>query len=550
MHRWSKDTPRSVGLVVSVGAVLLATFPRTASASGPDEYSDNYITHIGRSSVPALAYHYNFVPARDGGHPDFGKPALNGHGWHMNILANELDEDWLPIFRSTGFEELSPWADTNGERIIQARPYIASMPGDAAGSLENTPGDAITSAASFESLFRYTPGVNTRSQHYVDFIRQPDTTYLMAGSFDNLTGSPDYDYSTVLEFGFVHEEDQDAYFEFNTNGEAWMFIDGKLVMDDGWGTEEYFFYGGVASDGPIDMGQSARIEVAPGSVGKVSTNSPVPGVVDLDQSSFIDTDVYVGPEGDPATGVTNHANVGGNVDTLQYPVGMPELNPPDDLGPSTGNFRPADGALIGADKHVNSMTIQNGDTVTVSGNVRILCDGTFSMKIGSNLIVAPGSRLELWVLGPVDLSQSAMLNAAGMNPDQCFVYVPGEVDVRYGNDCIIYAHTIAPNARFWAQQRVQIFGSLICDEVNMGQESVFTIVDPSSPIDFGDDVWWPPYPMTERIDLNRLGWLQDRHPYSVQVYFANRNTARSYFNLHTNVRTPNILQYPSLASHD
>jgi len=329
-----------------------------------------------------------------------------------------------------------------------------------------------------------------------------------------------------------------------------MFVDGKLVMDDGWGTEEYFFNGGIASDGAIDMGQDAHVQTAPGSSGAVSTNSSDPGIVDLDQSSYVDGDVYVGPDGDPATGVSNPAGVSGTIDTLQYPVPMPDLNPPDDLGPATGSLSPADGSLIGADMHVTKFTLQNSRSVTVSGNVRILCDGAFSMKIGSHLNIAPGSRLELWIGGAVDISQNATINAAGMDPDQCYIYVLGDVDVRYGNDCIVYAHTIAPLARFWAQQRVQIFGSLIAAEVNLGQQSVFTIVDPSTPINFGDDVWWPPNPRRERIDLNRIDGLESRHPYRVQVFFANRNMAPSYFNLHTNVRTLNVLQFPGRRGMD
>lgn len=537
-----------VAVVLFIGAVVMIR-PYGTSAN-PEDYDDTYLTHVGRARVPVTAHHFDFVRAADGGHPDFGKPASMGHGRYMRIVGDAFDADLSPMFRSTGYKEMSPWTDADGYRIIEDRAYLTAEPGDVSGTFESTPGDAVTSASTFASLFRNTPGVNIWTKHLAEFLRQDDGSYLMTGSFDDMTGSTDTDYTVKLDFGFIHESSQDAYFEITTDGEAWVFIDGQLVMDGGWGTENYQFLGGVALDGPLDMGQDARISGVPGAVGAVSTNSTTPGDVDIDQSSFIDRDVYVGTDGDPNSVISNTAGISGTTDSLEYPVPMPDLNPPDDMGSAMGNLDAPDGMVITSDLHVNRFLIHEFKTVTIQGNVRILVDGAFRMYDGSNLNVLPGSTLELWIGGSVDISQGAKINAVTKNPDLCLIYVYGDKDIRYGQLTEIYAHTIAPRCKLWTQQQTQVFGAIIASELDMGQQSQITIVDPGTGIGFGQDVWWPPTPMIHRIDLNRIAGLEDRAPYRVQVFFANRNTYPTNFSLHTTVRTLNLLQFPNRRGRD
>jgi len=535
------------GVLFVAVAFMLRPFGATAN---PDDYDDTYLTHVGRARVPVTAHHFDFVRAADGGHPDFGKPTSMGHGRYMRIIGDEFDADLLPMFRSTGYKELSPWTSATGYRIIDTRTYMSPEPGDVSGSFESTPGDAVTSQASFASFFEHTPGVNQRSKHLAEFRRQEDGTYLMSGSFDDMTGSNDTDYTVVLDFGFIHESSQNAFFEIKTDGEAWVFIDGQLVMDGGWGTENYQFLGGIALDGPLDMGQDAKISAVPGAIGAVSTNSTTPGDVEITQASFIDRDVYVGADGDPSEVISDPGNIGGAQDSLEYPVPMPDLNPPDDMGPASGRFDPPDGYVISSDMHVQRFRLSNSVSVTVQGDVRILVDKEVNLFINSNLNILPGSSLELWVGGPIDISQSATINAVTKNPDQCVIYAFGDDDIRYGQDTQIYAHTVAPRCQLHAAQETQIFGALIATELDMGQQAQITIMDPSAGIGFGQDVWWPPTPLTHRIDLNRIAGLENRAPYRVQVYYANRNTYPTNFSLHTNVRTLNLLQFPNRDNKD
>ena len=542
----------AASLAVCAGLVIVASQigPNNAAAGDSDDWDSTYITHIGRSQVPVFVRHYDFAIASDGGHPDFGKVAPNGFGRYLRITDDYVDDNQKPEFRSTGYKELSAWMDVDGRRIIEPHSYLSSGAGDVSGSMETAPGDAITSSSSFQSLFRSTPGVNTETVHTVNFDRQGDGSYLFSGTLDDLTGVDDVDYTSIMEFGFVYEEAQNAFIDVYTDGEAWMFVDGRLVIDAGWGTELYTWNGGIAADGQIDLGQNAQIMAVPGAVGTVSTNSTDSNDVTIDQTSFIDRDVYVGPGGDPDVVISDPGNIGGSTGTMPYPIPMPAINPPDDLGPSMGATNPPDGTVIVSDMHVSSFRISMGRTITIGADVRILVDGDLKMFGNSVLDIAPGASLQIWIGDDLNLSQGAYVNVSTMEPDNCIIYVLGETNIRIGQNTRTYAHIIAPYATLWMQQYAEITGSFIGAGINMGQDTVFTIDDPSSGISFGDDVWWPPHPMVSRIELNNLADLQDRKPYRVQLLFANRVSQPSYLTLHTNLRTMNLLQYPNRKGKD
>jgi len=78
-----------------------------------------------------------------GGHTDFELNPSPGFGHFQNIVADELDSDGKPVFRSTGFKTNSNWRDRAGRNIMQPRSYISTRSGDVNGSLATTAGAQV-----------------------------------------------------------------------------------------------------------------------------------------------------------------------------------------------------------------------------------------------------------------------------------------------------------------------------------------------------------------------------------------------------------------------
>jgi hypothetical protein len=77
-----------------------------------------------------------------GGHQDFqwrpqradGKGAF---GHYVDIVADELDDDGKPVFKSSGRRVTSQWKDGEGNNVMPWRSYIAKPEGGQAGSAES-----------------------------------------------------------------------------------------------------------------------------------------------------------------------------------------------------------------------------------------------------------------------------------------------------------------------------------------------------------------------------------------------------------------------------
>jgi hypothetical protein len=501
----------AAALAACAGMVIIASTmePRGADA-GPARsfYGDGYQQHVGREVIPVTMRRYEFTNAADNGHADFGKAPDAGGGRYAKIASDALDADRRPAFQSTGYKVLREATDSAGNGLAPSNSNIDSEPGDVPAQLDAEPGGAVTSAQTFGQWFEPTPGVNRWSKSTVDFHMDDSGAYVLEGSLDDL-GSQTTDYTTELEWGFVHEAERDNFLEIETDAEAWVYIDGRLVIDGG-GLSEEITFDIVNSEVIPGVPYSAEVTVVGAAIQNSSYHYPVTMRAMIGSASY----EPFGPYSNAVTGnvndnqsATGNRNFGANPRTFQLPDVHEAGTPINILGRSWTKKR----SRYSGDNSSHWQVNRGYSTADDTPQIKVLRDGDRVPNIQG---AYNQGDVASFLSDYVDPSDSTIVLDANQ---AIYLFELGT------------SHT-SSSADF-QDLVVVVTLSGVTDDETVTTTTTETQLNAAPRLG-------------QRIDLSRLDWLEDRKPYKVQVFYANRTGAQSDIRIETNLRTMNVIAQP------
>lgn len=511
--------------------------------------------YAARTTVELHGTFRTVTPLGAGGHPDFGHYALDGAGRYVGVVEDGLDADGKPQFASTGRKVLSPWLNADGTWVIPPRPYLASMPGDVGGSASGLEGGAVTGAAPFAQWFRDAGAASVESGHVEMRRHATDPIYIFEGFLDDgdlVTSGPGvgagHSHTYEMETTFIYEQEDDQYIEVTTDGDVWLFVNGKLVVDGGAGDE--ILFRGIAVDGAISLENSARIETGSGDV-SVSTNATADASVSLSGNFHIGADVFSGPGSKPSNAIKDSGpgSITGGQGALHAPVPIPTPTPPA-LGLSSGHmsFKNTNKA-VASDLHVDDLSIEQA-RLRFQGRRTVLVEGDLSITQQSDIEVEANSSVVFYVMGAMTVGNNTDVNVTTGDPSACRFVVLGSAPITIDNHVEVYANFIAPRANMDVGNNVDVYGAMFGSSLSMNNSGRFVMMVPEGGQMIAGVQMNPATEMTERIHLNRLAGMEDGAAGGLKLFFADRAPPRSPIRIETNILSMKIAPKPVVVAVD
>jgi len=248
---------------------------------------------------------------------------------------------------------------------------------------------------------------------------------------------------------------------------------------------------GVSVNADIDLSGSSRIDALDSSsstyspwsdssdYAHVQTNSTGSNTVDLNGSSRIHGDVYVGTGGNPVDVIdfSGSSTITGTQDVLSEALSLPSITTPSGLPASAGDYVSASNGsstISAGTYHYDGFKTRGSHSVSISGDVVIYCDGLFEMTGSTSITLNTGATLVVYA-DNFDFSGSTTMNMPGApNPSLVTLLQYGTTAFETKGSSKVAATVIAPNAKVDMAGSTRIFGAVAADRIELAGSSRFT----------------------------------------------------------------------------
>jgi fibro-slime domain-containing protein len=217
--------------------------------------------------------------------------------------------------------------------------------------------------------------------------------------------------------------------------------------------------------------------------GVVATNSTDAGMIVVDNSSTIDGDSLIGPGGDPGVVVEVQGTLTGMIDDMDNIIPIPPVTVPVGLPVYPGgDFNvPMNGsAVVSSDWHVmGEWDIKRGATVTINGDITMVCDNRWLIGKDATVLIPDGSSLTIYCQTQARLyGTNTVVNPDTSSPSKLQIYMLGsdiwnDQLVLNGAGTMLCANVVAPQNIIDLDQSAQFFGTFVGMGVEINNQSQF-----------------------------------------------------------------------------
>ena len=160
------------------------------------------------------------------------------------------------------------------------------------------------------------------------------------------------------------------------------------------------------------------------------------------------------------SGPTPLVQTGSTMPTIELPTGLPPLI-------NEANFSGNGSTTLSADIHCNNFTIRNNHTVTISGDVTVLCEEDFSISNHGKLIIPEGSSLTVYARDDIEFTNNVDVNMTDPDHTRLTIYNLGTEEVRLWNRAFIYAEIVSPYAPFHGTNNTDFYGTITAQTIQL-----------------------------------------------------------------------------------
>lgn len=198
----------------------------------------------------------------------------------------------------------------------------------------------------------------------------------------------------------------------------------------------------------------------------ITVNSVTSNSVSLFNDAVINGYVYTGPGSDTDRSIRtwDKKAITEGADVLKEQVVLPKIILPD-AAPfnedSTGNLILGYNEQVVADydMHIDDLTLTSQSTLTVEGSVVIMVEGDVSIGEEAQLVITPGSTLDLYVKGRCDIS--GWMNVTSADPQALYIFMTGKDNTFEMFDAAaVYCVLQNPEGAVNLHEQTQFFGRI------------------------------------------------------------------------------------------
>ncbi len=215
-----------------------------------------------------------------------------------------------------------------------------------------------------------------------------------------------------------------------------------------------------------------------GEKGHTGTNADHQGCLGLRNNAIIHGSAFVGPAADPENVIVilNNSEIKGVQEALLEEKSLPSVPPPEGL-PFRGDYiLPVNNEdFILSSGEYSSFTLLPNTTVTILTDVILYVTGDFLMEANSDLVIAYGASLSLYLGGTFIQRSESDINNLTMDPTKLLIYgtdsFNGVMEWRSGSS--FYGAVYVPRADIQYDSNANFYGSLVGKNIEIFSNARF-----------------------------------------------------------------------------